>query len=478
MLRKALFLLPLLFIVAGNIFAKESSIEIVNGKVKRRGVVKVVLHKDNTDKNNNARVACFNGVISFSKRLANDANVDTISIWMGTESGVIEYLNRIHKSYIIPVEVGDIITIKPNDGVPVVEAITSVTHKENDLNWLQIFDKEYKNEWKPFWHFQYQVKGDRKKRKYAENYIDVENKKLQFIEKLYSQGKLSDRAYSVAKQKVVLDRDIFRSNTLVKKYVNSDIKEESLLNDEYLTYGSYRKFLYDYTYHNSGVLDVKPKIIDVRKCFDWVVDNKTVPELSRAYLMYSFLKVVSLKYSADDFVSRLNVIKSNLPDQRYNEFVWALKPGTTKGPIIETSSELWLQDNRGNKITFKELLEKHKGKVLYVDFWATWCAPCRAGIPVSHELSEEMNGEDVVFVYLCVYDKLDRWKKESHKLNLNRKDDSYFVLNERAAKMIEEYEINSIPRYMFIGKDGKIMDDDAPRPGNIFIKRKIRKLLK
>ena len=49
---------------------------------------------------------------------------------------------------------------------------------------------------------------------------------------------------------------------------------------------------------------------------------------------------------------------------------------------------------------FDELMKSYKGKVVLVDFWATWCAPCRAGIERIKPLKEEMSGKNVVF---CLY---------------------------------------------------------------------------
>lgn len=54
----------------------------------------------------------------------------------------------------------------------------------------------------------------------------------------------------------------------------------------------------------------------------------------------------------------------------------------------------------------QELLEKYvrryKGKVIYIDFWATWCSPCKKEIPFAKELHIELESKDVVFVNFCV----------------------------------------------------------------------------
>ena len=46
------------------------------------------------------------------------------------------------------------------------------------------------------------------------------------------------------------------------------------------------------------------------------------------------------------------------------------------------------------------IANKHKGKVIYVDFWATWCGPCRAEMPFAKKLKETLKDKEVV---LCVF---------------------------------------------------------------------------
>ena len=49
-----------------------------------------------------------------------------------------------------------------------------------------------------------------------------------------------------------------------------------------------------------------------------------------------------------------------------------------------------------------EIVNKHKGKVLYIDFWAPWCSPCRKEMSYAGDLKKKFDGKDVIFVYMCV----------------------------------------------------------------------------
>jgi len=50
---------------------------------------------------------------------------------------------------------------------------------------------------------------------------------------------------------------------------------------------------------------------------------------------------------------------------------------------------------------FHELIKPYKGKVIYVDFWGTWCAPCRENMKYASQLKERLKGEDVIFYVFC-----------------------------------------------------------------------------
>jgi thiol-disulfide isomerase/thioredoxin len=109
-----------------------------------------------------------------------------------------------------------------------------------------------------------------------------------------------------------------------------------------------------------------------------------------------------------------------------------------------------------------------KGKVVYVDFWASWCRPCCAEMEPAAELRERMKGKDVEFIYLSTDEDHSKMCGSLDKLKLTGCK-VYRILNPKAAKFMYEYNINLIPRYMLIDKNGKIVNDNAPRPSSVEI---------
>jgi thiol-disulfide isomerase/thioredoxin len=114
-------------------------------------------------------------------------------------------------------------------------------------------------------------------------------------------------------------------------------------------------------------------------------------------------------------------------------------------------------DLNGEKVSLSDF----KGKITVIDFWATWCGPCKAEFPAYKEL-EEKYGEDVNFVSVGVYCKEEDWKKmakeEGFKNNI--------FISKETQDQISKYEVKTIPRYLVLDENFNLIDADAPRPSS------------
>lgn len=137
----------------------------------------------------------------------------------------------------------------------------------------------------------------------------------------------------------------------------------------------------------------------------------------------------------------------------------------------KASNELQLKNLAGEGLTFSSILEQNKGKVVYVDFWASWCAPCIRALPASTVLNKEYKNREVVFVYLSIDEESGQWEKaaEKHGLQMN----SYRVNNKFRSTLLDELALQSIPRYLLYDKEGRLVHKNAPGPGS----EETRKLL-
>lgn len=121
-------------------------------------------------------------------------------------------------------------------------------------------------------------------------------------------------------------------------------------------------------------------------------------------------------------------------------------------------------------------LEDLRGKYVYLDIWATWCAPCKAEIPYLKALEKEFRGKNIEFVSISV-DKPNAHKtwKEMVK-NEELGGIQLFADNNFESEFIVEYGINSIPRFILLDPEGNIVDADAVRPSNPKLKELLKEL--
>lgn len=109
--------------------------------------------------------------------------------------------------------------------------------------------------------------------------------------------------------------------------------------------------------------------------------------------------------------------------------------------------DVQIKDFNGNELS----LTSFKGKLIFLNIWASWCGPCRAEMPGIQELYEDIDSENIVFVMLS----FDRNEKAAINY-LNDKEYTFpsYVLNGNPTKQIN---VPSLPTTMVISPEGKII---------------------
>lgn len=110
------------------------------------------------------------------------------------------------------------------------------------------------------------------------------------------------------------------------------------------------------------------------------------------------------------------------------------------------------------------IIEKNKGKVIYIDFWATWCGPCKSEVPYAIELHNSYAGKPITFVNLCLASEREAWKKAV--ANQKIAGDNYFLDKDQSALLTRKLNLAGFPTYMIIDKNGQLIDRQAPRPSS------------
>lgn len=144
-------------------------------------------------------------------------------------------------------------------------------------------------------------------------------------------------------------------------------------------------------------------------------------------------------------------------------------------PTIE--DDLILVDQTGKEDFFEKIISSHEGKVIFVDYWASWCGPCIKEMPSSMQLQKDLEGKNIIYLYLSS-DRTDKpWLKAMERLKLN-KGLHYRIDNAGYSTKMEELNIPSIPRYMIYDTKGNLVNNDAPRPSDkIALKQELMKYI-
>jgi len=247
----------------------------------------------------------------------------------------------------------------------------------------------------------------------------------------------------------------------------------------------YRSILYDYLLEKHlSVIDPNlwdranrdwPRRVSVRwpRRVNTLIKNESYPKGIKEYLIAIDLGdwmdsqgiTAEIDSIFDEFKLEFAGSVYTTPLQKhYDEYV-ALRPGTIAPDFSGRTLE-------GKLISLKDF----KGKVVYVDVWATWCGPCVEEIPYAKKLQGAFHGDKVIFLNVSVDDKAEAWKK----MLVKEKDwlGTHIILDQRENDVLSRnYKVIGIPKYLLIDQTGKIVSADASRPSSKSIKKEITSLL-
>ena len=196
------------------------------------------------------------------------------------------------------------------------------------------------------------------------------------------------------------------------------------LNPDYLKLTVYRDILhiiFNYTGKDSSA--------NMRKIQDWIKARDIVQDLinqNDKLAIYSYKKKINT-IQTREYKDRVNITYNKLMEFGNGDYAKDL-----------------VMNNSDNK-TFH--LDEYKGKVIYLDLWATWCGPCMEELPYLDSLKEKFKSRnDIVFITLSIDENINLWKKSL----INRKTSGIQGIIDRSK--LSDYKVSYVPRVIVINK--------------------------
>jgi thiol-disulfide isomerase/thioredoxin len=278
--------------------------------------------------------------------------------------------------------------------------------------------------------------------------------------------------YNYAAFKIVVGLQNGNSDSSFYSFANN----LSLEKDQYLNIPNFRMFLDYYVSAQTNIvinqLDSAAKLMpntyfnENLKVIEGL-KNKNI----REYALFNSLKRKLEYEGVKDFDEHFEYFKKNNTNTLYAEHIGLLYEKKQLLAPGMPAPQFTCINPDSNSVSLNDL----KGKLVYIDFWATWCGPCRQETPHYLKLQSDYADKDIAFVSISLDDDKDGWMY--YIKDHNNKELNLFGGKGWGSKVATDYQINGIPTFVLIDKEGNIIDSQAPRPSSFQIRSKLDELL-
>lgn len=243
-----------------------------------------------------------------------------------------------------------------------------------------------------------------------------------------------------------------------KEFIGKDTVEDYYNVSDYNFSARYRQLVWNHCYGEAGKLKKVDSLLPMEIAVLKVLNDIPNDTLKNTMAFQFSKRYINMTKDLEDFYDTYQSISTNVENNAAIEEIYNELKTLSKG---QPSPKFVGYENHDGGTTS---LDDLKGKYVYIDVWATWCAPCKKEIPFLKDVESKYQGKNIAFVSISVDKKKDhdKWKKMVEEKELE--GIQLFAGNDFKSKFIADYQIHAIPRFILIDPDGNIVNSSAPRP--------------
>mgnify|MGYP000405848918 FL=1 len=159
----------------------------------------------------------------------------------------------------------------------------------------------------------------------------------------------------------------------------------------------------------------------------------------------------------------------------YNDMALAMNNDLLKQIEINKKKTGFTVNETGevsNEDLFPSIISKFRGHTLLVDFWATWCGPCRSANKQILPMKKELKDKDIIYLYITgETSPLGTWRNMIPDIH----GEHFRVTDEQWSYLREKFSIRGVPTYFVIDKEGNITYKQTGFPGVDTMKEQLMK---
>jgi len=232
---------------------------------------------------------------------------------------------------------------------------------------------------------------------------------------------------------------------------------ELLNQPKLMPFAPYNGMLINYVNFVSKVSGNNPEESSV--FYKYAVDSLRGKE--RDYVLLFLMKKV-LRSGSGEFELLYKNFQRDCATREYRAYVDSVA-GMNSGIMASAILATPLESDIGEKTTWGQVMRESKGDLLYIDFWASWCAPCLEQIPYSKKMEAVLNKKPVTFIYLSVDTDKAKWLKSIKGHALSGVKVRHYLVSGKSS-LANYLKVPPIPRYLLFDKEGRPLLLNAPRP--------------